>query len=135
MKITTRISFGYGILITVLVALFVYQFITMQYMQTLNHTLKTINFESAMDCLEVMRDLDLVKEFTQKSFASPDPDYLKKLQENQKYFETSLVALRSHVNPGEESIQVNRLIRLWDSFESNLESLQKTMTPGSIAVP
>jgi signal transduction histidine kinase len=135
MKITTRIISGYGILIFVLVGLVVYQVLTINRMQTINRTLKDINFKSATACLQVMRDLDLVKEFTRKSFASADPDYRKRLQDHQKEFDNSLQQLRNFATSGGELEQVTRLVKMWDLFKANLVSLQQNSSPGGTVLP
>ncbi len=135
MKITTRIISGYGILIVVLVGLVVYQVITIGSMQKINSTLKELNFQSAMDCLQVMRDFEGVKEFTQKSFAIADPAYPKVLQEYHRAFENSLRELRNHAASGEEQIQFNRLVKLWDTHKTNMAALQQVMATSGTALP
>jgi len=69
MKITTRIVSGYGLFIAVLIALVIYQVITIYRMQGISKTLSDINFQNARNSLQAMRDLDLVEEFTKKWFA------------------------------------------------------------------
>jgi signal transduction histidine kinase len=135
MKITTRISFGYGFFIMVLVGLVVYQVVTINRMQLINRALSGINFQNALACLQSMSDLDLVEEYTRKSFALSDPDYLKRLQEYQKDFEKDLMELKGNANSGEEQTEVGRLSQQWDSFSSNLASLQQSFSHPGTALP
>jgi signal transduction histidine kinase len=135
MKITTRIISGYGILIAVLVGLVVYQIFTINRMQGINQALKNINLESAIACVQVMRDIDLLEEYTQKSFATSDPDYLQKLRESQKEFDKSLLELRSYATSGEEAGEVDRLVKLRDAFNTKLRSLQPGLSQKGTVLP
>ena len=125
MKITTRISFGFGLFIVVLLGLVAYQVFTISRMQSFNRTLSSINFQNALSCLQSMRDLDLVEEYTQKSFALADPEYWKLLQEYQKDFEKDLMELKGFANSGEEQMEILRLSKQWDAFSTNLAALQQ----------
>jgi signal transduction histidine kinase len=127
MKITTRIISGYGLLITVLVGLAVYRVITIKRMQSLNQTLRETNFQNALSCLEALRDRDLVEEYTWKSLALADADYLSQLKEFQKDYEERLMRLTSNAVSAEERASVRRLARLWDSFTANLRNLQRNL--------
>ena len=62
MKITTRISLGYGLFIAVLLILVVYQVFTIHRIQSINRTVSSIDFQNTLVCLQAMRDLDLVEE-------------------------------------------------------------------------
>ena len=135
MKITTRIISGYGLFIVVLMGLVVYQIITINRMQSINRALSGINFQNALACLQALRDLDLVEEYTRKSFALADPDYLKQLREFQKAFEASLMGIKSHANTGEESAGVKRLEQLWDSYTVDLGLLQQNLPQSGTALP
>jgi signal transduction histidine kinase len=127
MKITTRIIAGYGLLIAVLVGLAVYQVITIKRMQSLNQTLRETNFQNALACLEALRDRDLVEEYTWKSLALADADYLSQLKEFQKDYEERLMRLMSNAVSAEERTSVRRLARTWDTFTANLRTLQRNL--------
>ena len=113
MKITIRIISGYGLLIGVLIALVIYQVITINRMQSVNQTLSEANFQNALTCLQAMRDRDLVDEYTQKLFALGDPGYLNQLKEFQKDFEARLSELQNGLTSERERLEVNRLVQLW----------------------
>jgi signal transduction histidine kinase len=133
MKITTRIITGYGLFIAVLAGLVAYQVITINRMQSFNKTLSDINFRNTLACLQALRDLDLVEEYTRKSLALADPDYLKQLREFQKAYETSLMEIKSYANPGEELAEAKRLSQLWDSYIVDMKLMQQNL-PGSGSV-
>lgn len=125
MKITTRIISGYGLLLAVVAGLVVYQSITIRRMEDINKALSGINFRNTRAYLEVWRSRIPVDEYTKKSLASTDPEYVKKLREFQIEFEKSLKEAESYANPGEEAAGVKRLRQLWDSYTVGLASLQQ----------
>jgi signal transduction histidine kinase len=135
MKITTRIISGYGLLIAVLIGLAVYQVITIKRLQSLNQSLRETNFQNALDCLEALRDRDLVEEYTWKSLALADADYLSQLKEFQKDYEERLMRLMSNAVSAEERTSVRRLARIWDSFTANLRTLQRNLPKAGDSLP
>jgi signal transduction histidine kinase len=125
MKITTRIISGYGLLIAILAGLVVYQVITIRRMSSISRTLSQINFQNARDCLQSMRDRDLVEEFTKKAFLSSD--YLENLRMHQEDFQRSMRGLGSHANSGEEQEQLKRLSQDWDGYMADIGILQQNV--------
>jgi signal transduction histidine kinase len=135
MKITTRIVSGYGLFIALLTALVVYQVITIGRMQSINRTLLGSNFQHTLACMQALRDRDLVEEYTWKSFALADPDYLKQLGEFQRSFESSLMKIKSYTDSAEEEDQVKRLSQLWDNFTVELGLLQEDLPKSGTSLP
>jgi two-component system sensor histidine kinase GlrK len=120
MKITTRIISGYGLLIAALVVLALYQIVTIRKMQSINHTLREINFKNATSCLDAQREIELLDEYAQKTFLLGDPDYADQLKLYQEDFETSLRQLQSSAASDEEKSEVRRLTEIWDAFAVDL---------------
>ena len=135
MKITTRIISGYGLFIAVLLGLVIYQAITINRMQAISKTLSEINFHNILHCSQALRDLDLVAEYTEKSFRVQDPAYMDKLQESQKDFQKSLAELILHASAGEEQDEVRRLSDQWDSYNADLGLLQQSPSETRNALP
>jgi signal transduction histidine kinase len=135
MKITTRISLGYGFFIAVLLILVFYQVFTIHRIQSINRAMSGINFQNTLVCLQAMRDLELVEEHAQKSFALADRDYLRRLQEYQKDFENGLTVLKNRTNSGKEQIAVHRLVNQWDAFNMHLTTLQRQWPLSSTSLP
>jgi signal transduction histidine kinase len=135
MKITTRIVSGYGLFIAILLGLVIYQYITINRMQSLSRTLSEINFQNALTCLQARRDLDLVEEFTRKSFGLADPDYLNQLRGFQKDFEASLAVLWNKANSAEEQTETKRLAQLWNSYTVDFDLWQQQITQGTTVMP
>ncbi|MBN1569995.1 MAG: HAMP domain-containing histidine kinase [Acidobacteria bacterium] len=133
MKITTRIIFGYGLFIVILVGMAIYQLIIIHRMQSINRTLRETNFRNAVTCLQALRDQERIEEYIRKSFALADPDYLKPIKEFQKDYESKLVQLGSNAVSAEERAEIGRLERMWHSFAIKLRQLQQN-PPGEGAV-
>jgi len=120
MKITTRISFGYGLFIAALLGLAAHQAYTLHRMQKINRMVAAIDFQNTLACLQAMRDMDLVEEYTRKSFALGDPDYLELLREYRQDFENDLRELKNRAGAGDAQSEVARLARQWDAFNTHL---------------
>lgn len=129
MKITTRIIAGYGLFIVILAGLAIYQFLTIQRMQSINDALSDVHFKGALSCLKALGDLDLVEEYTRKSFASADPDYRAQLGEFQKNFEASLADIKAKTALDGEPAEAQRLAELWEAYRADLSLLEPAGGP------
>jgi signal transduction histidine kinase len=135
MKITTRIISGYGLFIAVLAGLVLYQVITIHRMQEISKALSETNFKNALASLTASSDLESVVEFTRKSLGSPDPGYLKQLQEYQEAFRRNLMELKMRATSGEEQEEIKRLFQQWDSYLADLSALQRSVPPQGTVLP
>jgi signal transduction histidine kinase len=135
MRITTRIVLGYGFLILMLIALVVYQIITINRLQSINRTLSQINFQNARTCLQLLKDRDLVEEYARKAFALQDPDYINQLKEYQKDFESTLEILRTGAVSDEERSEVKRLTQIWQAVAEDFKPLQDRFYRGGSSLP
>lgn len=123
MKITTRIILGYAVFIVILAGLVIYQVYTINHLQSINKTLKEINYRNAETSLRAMRDLDLVEENALKSLVDP-LFYLKQLAGYRNDYEADVKELQRNAISGEEGDSVKRLAKSWESFKANLDKLQ-----------
>lgn len=130
MKITTRLITGYGILIALLAALVTYDVITIHRMQSINRDLSRVNFNTAVSCLQLIRDRDLVEEYTRKALALGDPDYVAQLKGHQEEFETALQRIKSTASSPAEQTEISRLVEHWRAFNTDLARQQ----PGTVKV-
>jgi signal transduction histidine kinase len=117
MKIATKISAGYAILIALIIAVLTYQVSLFNQMQSINQNLTGIDFRAAIVALQLLRDQDLVEEFTRKFFATGgDPDYGAQIDEMRGAYSEGLQELRSlRVSPVERQ-EVDRLAAIWSSI-------------------
>ena len=64
MRIATKIISGYAVLIALMAAVLVYQVVSIHYMQSINKNLSGLTFSAARTSIQLMRDRDLVEEYT-----------------------------------------------------------------------
>jgi methyl-accepting chemotaxis protein len=136
MRITTKIISGYGILIAFMLGLLAFQVFTVRRMQSAIAKLSDVNFQTTDTALQMMRDLDLVDLFTQKSFASNDPDYTDRLREYRDLFEADLRKVESYGRTHQERAEIERLSRFWSFFSDELARQQlAARSQGTLEVP
>ncbi len=122
MKITSRIVTGYGILFGLLAGLVGFEMFTIHRMQSVNRSVAGVNFRSAVLCLRLMRDGDLVEEYARKAVALADTGYIAQLRGYREDFEGTLRDVVNSAGSPEERTEANRLTQFWHSFSSDLES-------------
>jgi signal transduction histidine kinase len=128
MKISTKIIAGYAILIALMAGLLAFQVYTIHRMQIIINTISNTNFEAADTALRLRNDIDLVEEFTRKSFVSADPGYRDRLQEYRELFENELSKIRLKGRSPEEKSEIERLSSFWASFVEELSRQQEAKT-------
>ena len=128
MKITTRISLGYGLLLAILLCLAAYQVLIIKRMQSINRTVAEMDFRNSLACIEAMRNFDLVEEYARKSFALDDTDYLTLLREYRRDFTADLRNMKSHATGGGVKDEIDRLIVQWDALNQRLAASERRET-------
>lgn len=121
--------------IAILLGMAIYQVITINRMQSINRTLRESNFNNALTCLQAIRDRDLIEEYTRKSLALADEDYLSQLKEFQKDYETRITQLSKNAVSAQERAEIGRLERSWDSFVAKLRPLQQSLPREGAGMP
>jgi len=135
MKITTRISMGYGLLLAILLGLAAYQVYAIRRMQSINRTVAEMDFQNSLSCIEAMRNFDLVEEYARKSFALGDKDYLDLLREYRQDFTADLRNLKNRATDGGAKDEIDRLARQWDALNARLTASETRFIPGGDALP
>lgn len=121
MKVSTRVVSGYAFFLALLSAVLAYQTIVIHQMRTINRELSDISFQAALSSLQLIRDRDLVEEYSKKFFVRRDADYLGLLREYQRDFETTLLAIRSKASSRNEQAAISNLTWTWQRFKSELD--------------
>jgi methyl-accepting chemotaxis protein len=117
MKITTRIATSYLLFIAILMALAVYQILTIKGIQSVNRSLTGAGFQNARACLEALREMDFVEEYTKEAFAVlADPDRLEKLQESQNAFDARISEIKTYAEWDGDTTEVKRLSLSWREY-------------------
>ena len=122
MKVSTRVVSGYAVFLALLSAVLAYQTIVIHQMRTINRELSGVSFQAALSSLQLIRDRDLVEEYSKKFFVRRDPDYLALLREYQRDFETTLQAMRSKASSTPEQAAISNLTWTWQRFTAELDS-------------
>jgi len=126
MKIAAKVSAGYAILIALIVGALAYELSLTHQMQSINQDLSGINFRAAILSLQLLRDLDLVEEFTQKYFATGgDTDYASQLEDMKDAVSREVKEMESLHLSAVEHDEVGRLSRLWSEFSKSSSSNQQ----------
>ncbi|OFV97647.1 MAG: hypothetical protein A3H28_02330 [Acidobacteria bacterium RIFCSPLOWO2_02_FULL_61_28] len=129
MKIATKIALGYGVLITLLVAVLGYQLTVISRTARRSEDLSAINFRAGVLALQLLRDLDQIEEFTQKFFITADPDYGEQVAEMRETFSQVLQEIRSLRLSAGEAQEVEQLEQGWTKFRE--VASQHEAVPGS----
>jgi two-component system sensor histidine kinase GlrK len=121
MKVSTRVVSGYAVFLALLSAVLAYQTVVIHQMRTINRNLSDVSFQAALSSLQLIRDRDLVEEYSKKFFVGRDPDYLERLREYQRDFETTLATMRSKASSANEQAAISLLTGTWQRFNSELD--------------
>ena len=119
MKIASKISSGFGILIALIVAVLSYQVTLFLQMQSINRSLSTIDFHSAILSVQLLRALDQVEEFSRKFFVTGgDPDYAAQTAQMRDAFSDGLKELNRLPLSPDEKVGIERVSDLWSRFSA-----------------
>jgi signal transduction histidine kinase len=135
MKITTRIVSGYGLLIVVLAGLVIYQISTVNIMRLISKRIQNINFQIAFDSLQMLKDRELVEEYTRKTLLAPEPGNANQLESFMEQFESDLMQIKAITNSGQELNEINRLEQVWKSFTVDLTLAQHRVHQNGALLP
>lgn len=94
MKIATKIAFGYGVLIALLLGMLAYQLSVISGTARRSEDLAGVNLRAGVLALQLMRNLDQIEEFTLKYFATSDPDYGGQAAQTREAFSRTLEEIR-----------------------------------------
>ena len=133
MKIASKISSGFGVLIALIVTVLAYQISLFYQMQAINRDLSTIDFHSSILSLQLLRDLDQVEEFTRKFFVTGgDPDYASQTLQMRGAFSDRLKELAAlPLSPGEKE-GIARVTGIWSRFSAasaDAQSKYRALSP------
>jgi signal transduction histidine kinase len=122
MRISTKIIAGYALLIGIMAALVVYQAISVRRMQEKIRQLSDADFLSGRLSLDLIRERELIEEYTRKAFALRDLDYASQLRGFVASFDATLKELRSSSGSAQIIRQINLVLPLWWDFFQQLIS-------------
>ena len=128
MKITTKIAFGYGVLIALLLGMLAYQLTVISGTARRSEELAGVNLRAGVLALQLIRNLDQIEEFTLKYNATRDPDYGGQAAATREAFSRTLEEIRLlRLSPAE----MGELDRLRETWRVLVESARWSPVPGS----
>ncbi len=133
MRISTRIMAGYGLLIALMAGMLGYEIFAVHRMQSIIWSLAQVNFRASEASLKLLPQRDLLEEYTKKSFASSDPEYIAAVQQFEKDFEVSLQEVKADANSAREQAEIARLTEIWQDFRGEFDQECRKLTPGTFA--
>ncbi len=136
MKVSTKIVYGFGILIALMAALILFQVLLINQMQTSIQNLSSVNFEVAslaVDLSGTMRELDAT---ARKAIELGDPDYQGKYNDLRARVEADLAHLDRIARSEKERAEVSRLSKYWVGFLRDFQQeLEERQAEGLIDFP
>ncbi len=113
MKLVTKVALGHGVLITLLLAMLVYQLAVIGGTARRSEDLAGINFRAGLLALELIRNLDQIEEFTLKYYVTADPDYGEQGAATREAFSRTLEEIRQLRLSAAERKELDGLIETW----------------------
>jgi signal transduction histidine kinase len=129
MRISSKITAGYAILITLMAGAIAFEVFALHRIQAISLNLSQVNFRARLATLQLMRDRDLVDEYCRKYFTNGDADFVPVVEQRQKEFETTLADVRRDGRSKTEQAEVERLEDQWNAFKVEFRQEQKNLPP------
>ena len=127
MKLATKISAGYLLLIGLMLLALAYQASIIFSLSSASEQLSHVNFQAAHLTYELRQDIALIEEFTQKFFVSKDDDFRQEMKRRKSRFAQDLDRLGDLSLSKAEAGKVRELEEAWDDYSKN------TFTPAAEA--
>lgn len=131
MRIATKISAGYIILIALMVVMLIYHVSLIHRMETINRHLTDVNFNTARVSLQLAKDLDQIEDFTKRFFVTQDSDYISGQKEWCEVFVHDLQRIRLLDHSDRERAEIERLSQMWDEFSAAARERLKPSAAGA----
>jgi two-component system sensor histidine kinase GlrK len=127
MRTSTKIIAGYGIMIALMAGLVAFYDLKIRRMQSISTNVQDTYDNPGLDAISLIRNMDLVEEFTRKSFLFPvDPDYRQKLQESCALFESYLRKIETSSSEKLKAAS-QELSASWRAFSEELARRQEAV--------
>ncbi len=125
MKLATKISAGYLILIGLMLSALVYQASIIFSLNSMSEKLSQVNFQAAHLVYQLKQDLSLIEEFTQKFFVARDGAFRDRMTDMKGRFAQDLDRLGDLSLSKAEAGKVRELEEAWDDYS------RETFTPAA----
>jgi two-component system, NtrC family, sensor histidine kinase KinB len=132
MKVSSRITLGYGILLAAILLLAAVQISAIRRLQDLIEGTARSGLSAAMTSLELMQDAELIGEYAGRFFREGDPEARKQIDSLRDTFQADLQQLTASTRSKSEDKDAERLSEFWKQFLGNLGRAQSVSRPGEI---
>ena len=119
MKLATKISAGFLVLIGVMLLALVHQASIIFSLHSVSEQLSHVNFQAAHLGYQMKQDLSLIEEFTQKFFVARDEGFREKMKSWKSQFTQDLNRLGSLSLSKAEAGKVQEIEEAWDDYTRN----------------
>lgn len=127
MKIATKLTVGYGILIALMIAVLGYQVTLIHTMNSINRDLSQMNFHAAMISLQLLREVDQLDEYTKKLFITRDAGYAQRLAEIRQSIGKELAEIQPLGRSELESEALGKLSGVWGNYSASTVDLDSQL--------
>jgi two-component system, NtrC family, sensor histidine kinase KinB len=132
MRVSSRLSLGYGILLAAILLLAAVQVYAVRRLQVLIEGTARSGLSAAMSSLELMRDAEMIAEYTGRYFRAGDPEARKQIDSLRDTFQSDLQQLSADTRLKSEDRETGRLSEFWKQFLENLGRAEPASRPGEI---
>jgi signal transduction histidine kinase len=116
MKVATKLSGAFGVLVLILAALLVYHVRTIHHLVAANYQLSEISSRLSLNTARQLARLDELEENAGKFWVTRDAGYLQRFEEASRGFAAGLVELDAAALSPEERAEVEVLAERWRAF-------------------
>lgn len=125
MKIATKITVGFGVLIVLLLAVVAYQVLVVHRLQRINSELSRTNLRASSLALQIDHDLREIRAFIEKFFISRDPRFTVVLREFQESVERSMREIQRLASASEAREELGAFAQTWKAFSKRSADLRQ----------
>ena len=133
MKLSSKISLGYAVVIALMVGMLIYQSSIIHQMQEVNRRLSQVNFRAANLSDQLRQTLDPIEEFSRKFVVTRDPGYRRQVKERQDLFEQHLEQIDSLTLSDQYRSGIESILISWQRYRT-VDSELETSSPEEAAV-
>jgi CHASE3 domain sensor protein len=135
MRITARITLGYGIIIILLAASTFYQLSANRRLVTVIGSLSGVSQREVTANLQLMSDRDRMEESLKRFLLNGSAEDSAQLKEATEDIRRSMDQIRAGEHPQREQLEINRLVQFWNAYSNAVTRIQPARAGESQQVP
>jgi signal transduction histidine kinase len=124
MRLASRLAAGYGLVIAVMAGMGGYQLALIANLQSAYRDLAEVGLTAVRSGLRLRRDVEQIRDLTQRLFIRSDRDYIAALGELRHQVGHGIADLAALDLSGATRLEVTRLVDLWKAYRLTAESAE-----------